>query len=100
VSLQVIGTVLGRTGTLSLQLALERLGFAPCEHMISPFTEEARVTRWREATHRTSAGAPVDWGSLFGGYRATVDWPGVIFWRILVAAYPDARVVLTARLPW
>ena len=29
-SLDVIGAGLGRTGTLSLKMALEQLGFAPC----------------------------------------------------------------------
>ncbi len=33
-TLQVIGASLGRTGTLSLKLALERLGFGPCYHMV------------------------------------------------------------------
>lgn len=31
--LQVIGAGFGRTGTTSLQAALERLGFGPCHHM-------------------------------------------------------------------
>ena len=31
-TLSVIGAGLGRTGTLSLKLALERLGFGPCYH--------------------------------------------------------------------
>jgi hypothetical protein len=29
-ALKLIGTGLGRTGTLSLKLALEQLGFGPC----------------------------------------------------------------------
>ena len=33
-ALKVIGAGLGRTGTLSLKLALEHLGFGPCYHMI------------------------------------------------------------------
>ena len=34
VGLKVIGSGLGRTGTLSTKLALEQLGFAPCHHMV------------------------------------------------------------------
>ncbi len=32
-SLQIVGAALGRTGTNSLKLALEQLGFGPCHHM-------------------------------------------------------------------
>jgi hypothetical protein len=32
-SLAVIGPGFGRTGTMSLKLALELLGFGPCHHM-------------------------------------------------------------------
>ena len=43
-SLKLIGAGLGRTGTLSLKAALERLGFAPCYHMIEVLTVPDRVT--------------------------------------------------------
>ena len=33
-ALQIVGAGLGRTGTLSLKVALEQLGFRPCYHMI------------------------------------------------------------------
>ena len=39
-SLTVFGVGLGRTGTYSLKLALEKLGFGPCFHM----EEFARTT--------------------------------------------------------
>lgn len=32
-------------------------------------------------------------------YQATVDWPGMDFWRELGAAYPEAKVILTVRDP-
>ncbi len=32
--LEVIGVGYGRTGTLSLKTALERLGFGPCYHAV------------------------------------------------------------------
>ena len=98
-SLEVIGVGFGRTGTLSLKLALERLGFAPCEHMTELFADQVRVDRWLEAARRKQTGEPIDWGPLFDGYRASVDWPGVSFWRELVAAFPEAKVVLTVRDP-
>jgi Sulfotransferase domain len=33
VTLEVIGAGFGRTGTMSLKVALEELGFGPCYHM-------------------------------------------------------------------
>ncbi len=96
-TLQVIGAGLGRTGTLSLRAALERLGLAPCEHMTNAFAHPERFSLWLEAARRKRAGEPIDWRPLFAGYRATLDWPGAWFWRELVAAHPQAKVILTVR---
>lgn len=98
-TLQVIGAGLGRTGTLSLHEALERLGFAPCEHMTKSFAQPERFVHWLEAVRCKHAGEAIDWRPLFTGYRATVDWPGAYFWRELTAAHPDAKVILTVRDP-
>lgn len=98
-TLAVVGAGFGRTGTLSLRDALERLGFAPCDHMSHTLDRPERFARWLDALARKRAGQPVDWRPLFAGYRATVDWPGAYFWRELVAAHPQAKVVLTVRDP-
>jgi hypothetical protein len=98
-TLAVIGVGLGRTGTLSLHAALERLGFAPCEHMTNCFAHPERFALWLEAARRKRAGEPIDWRPLFTGYRATIDWPGAFFWRELTAAHPEAKVILTVRDP-
>jgi hypothetical protein len=98
-TLAVIGAGLGRTGTLSLHAALERLGFAPCEHMTNCFAHPERFALWLDAVRRKRAGEPIDWRPLFTGYRATVDWPGAFFWRELTAAHPEAKVILTVRDP-
>ena len=71
-SLEVIGVGFGRTGTMSLKMALERLGYSPCYHMIELFKHPEHVERWEAAVR----GEPVDWEEGFAGYRATVDWPG------------------------
>jgi len=49
--LDVIGAGLGRTGTLSLKLALEQLGFAPCYHMLEvrPVPERVLVFDAKQA---------------------------------------------------
>lgn len=93
--MDVIGVGFGRTGTASMQLALERLGYGPCYHMVEAVAERARIRAWT----RVFAGEPTNWDELFDGYRSTVDWPAAAYWRELVDAYPDAAVVLTVRDP-
>jgi hypothetical protein len=91
--LTVIGAGLGRTGTLSLKLALEQLGLGPCHHMREVFQHPRLLRYWEDA----AAGRPVNWEEVFAGYRSTVDWPSTHFWRELAAAYPQAKVILTVR---
>lgn len=93
--LQVIGAGFGRTGTMSLKLALEQLGFAQCYHMFEVMSHPDHVPLWR-AAHR---GEPIDWDSLFDGYLAAVDWPSCNFWREQMVAFPEAKVVLSLRDP-
>jgi hypothetical protein len=93
--LEVIGAGFGRTGTMSLKVALEELGYGPCYHMVKLFEHPNHVERW-EASVR---GEPVDWEEMFVGYRATVDWPGAAFYKELSERYLEARVILTVRDP-
>lgn len=98
-TLQVIGAGFGRTGTLSLREALVRLGFGPCDHMLENIERPERFALWHDAFRRKQAGQPIDWRPLLAGYRAVVDWPGTYFWQELVAAHPEAKVILTVRDP-
>lgn len=93
--LKVVGAGLGRTGTKSLQLALERLLGRPCYHMTEVFAHPEHVPLW----HAAALGENVDWSQIFDGYLATVDWPSGAFWRELSAAYPDSLVILSYRDP-
>jgi hypothetical protein len=93
--MRVIGVGFGRTGTASLKEALESLGAGPCYHMRDVVERPARSRPWLAA----AAGDRPDWTDVFAGYASTVDWPGAAFWRDLVAAFPDAKVVLTTRDP-
>jgi hypothetical protein len=93
-SLKIIGAGLGRTGTLSLKLALEQLGFGPCYHMVEVMLHPEATALWINAAD----GNP-DWEAIFNGYVATVDYPGCGFWRQLADFYPDAKVLLTVRDP-
>lgn len=94
-ALKVIGAGLGRTGTLSLKLALEELGFDKCYHMYEVIAHPEDIAVWEAA----GRGEPVDWEALFQGYQATVDWPSCNFYAELLKLYPDAKVVLTVRDP-
>jgi len=93
--LSVIGAGFGRTGTLSLKLALEELGLGPCHHMEEVMAHPEQIPVW----HAAGRGEPVDWDALLRDYRSTVDWPSAQFWRELADRYPVAKVVLTVRDP-
>lgn len=91
-ALDVVGVGFGRTGTNSLKLALEQLLGGRCHHMHEVFERPEVIPLWMDA----AAGRP-NWDELFAGDVATVDWPGAAFWRELVAANPDAVVLLSMR---
>ncbi|MGC0416859.1 sulfotransferase family protein [Embleya sp. AB8] len=95
--MDVIGVGFGRTGTLSLRIALERLGFGPCYHWTTLFEEPERVAHWEQVLAHHERGETPPWERVYAGYRAAVDWPTAAFWREVVDAYPLAKVVLTVR---
>ena len=94
-TLRVIGTGFGRTGTDSMREALTILGFGPCHHMFEVIDNPVQKQRWRAMV----AGGPKDWDSLFEGYTSCVDWPSAAYWRELIEVYPEAKVILTWRSP-
>ena len=92
-TLKVIGAGLVRTGTLSLKLALEHVGLGPCYHMSEMLSQmRSHLPLWIE-----SAKGNPQWDTIFANYQSTTDYPGCMFWRELVAKYPDAKVILTTR---
>ena len=92
-SLAVIGAGFGRTGTLSISVALDRLGYGPCYHMDNVFASAEHLARWQAVAD----GDPADWSSIFAGHAATIDWPGMLYYRELADAFPDAKVLLSIR---
>ena len=90
--LKVIGAGFGRTGTLSLKHALERLGLGPCYHMAEVAAHPEHVDLWRRAWRGEDP-----WGEIFADYHAAVDWPAAAFWPRLMDHYPDAFVLLSLR---
>ena len=92
-ALKVVGAGFGRTGTLSLKHALEKLGYGPCYHMMEVFPRPDHVAMW----HGLAFTQSMDWDLLFRDFAATVDWPAARWWREIAAHYPDAKVLLSVR---
>lgn len=93
--LAVVGAGYGRTGTLSLKLALDQLGFGPCYHMLEAWNRPDHREMWSRAID----GEQIDWHVLFADFRSTCDWPACSFWMQIKEANPGAKVVLTRRDP-
>ncbi|MEJ2016150.1 MAG: sulfotransferase [Limibacillus sp.] len=94
-TVKIIGAGVGRTGTYSLKLALNQLGFGPCHHMEEVlFNLPSQVPLWSAAVEGRA-----DWDAIYQGYSSAVDWPTAGFFRELHAAYPEAKVILTLRSP-
>jgi hypothetical protein len=92
--MKVIGAGLPRTGTLTQKVALEMLGFGPCYHMVNVLGDLEQVPLWRGALEGRH-----DWDQILDGFQSCVDWPTSFYYRELVEAYPDAKVVLSVRDP-
>lgn len=93
--LRVIGAGMGRTGTSSLKYALEQLGFAPCHHMEEVIKHPEEVPTWQAAAR----GEAIDWVTFMRRWAAAVDFPSALYYRELMAAFPDAKVILSLRDP-
>ena len=91
--MKIIGAGLGRTGTFSLKMAIDSLGFGPTHHMEEVFRDLPKhVPLWAAA----AAGVP-DWPTIYAGFHSATDWPTAGFVPELVAAYPQAKFILTLR---
>jgi hypothetical protein len=65
--LRVIGAGLPRTGTASLKVALEILGFGPCHHMSEIMQKPNRALEFIRAYD----GEKIDFHKLMEGYGST-----------------------------
>jgi hypothetical protein len=92
--LKLVGSGLGRTGTKSMQTALDMLGWGPCHHMVEVFKHPESMALWVEA----SEGRP-DWDLILKDYQSMVDYPGAAYWREIAAHFPNAKVLHTVRDP-
>jgi Sulfotransferase domain len=92
-TLEVVGAGFGRTGTLSLKAALERLGLGPCYHMAEVIKNPPYAEHWMQAAE----GRKADWDAVFKGYRSSVDWPACAFYADQARHFPKAKVLLSVR---
>lgn len=93
--LKVIGSGFGRTGTLSLKMALEEIGYGPCYHMQEVIKRPSHIKLW----HQMANGQRVDLHQIFADFQATVDFPANVIYKELMALYPEAKVIHTIRDP-
>lgn len=87
-----------RTGTMSLFIALQRLGYTPY-HMIVAMDD---LDLWREALTAKYHDQGKKWGrdefdKLLSNYDSILDVPAICFVEELVVAYPEAKVILNHR---
>ncbi|MEO5907174.1 MAG: sulfotransferase family protein, partial [Saprospiraceae bacterium] len=94
-ALKVFGTGQGRTGTTSLKLALEHLGFGKCYHMFELMAHPDQIIYFEKAER----GEKVDWDKLFEGYQSACDMPVIRYYEDILKRYPDAKLVHTTRDP-
>ncbi|KAL5246625.1 hypothetical protein ACHWQZ_G018739 [Mnemiopsis leidyi] len=94
--IKVLGVGLGRTGTLSMKVALEELGFTPCHHMRDTISDPTdRNNLLTTLLHNKEDEAALS--AYFAGYRAAVDQPGNMFYRQLMKMNPSLKLILTVR---
>ena len=112
-NLKVIGSGLGRTGTLSLRRALHQLGFHPCHHgfevmgCVSGLVEVTGNstlkdwTKWADAAEAKALGDERKCKKILleltRPYVSITDEPGCYFFKELAEMNPDALVVQTVR---
>lgn len=92
-AIEIIGAGLGRTGTLSLQAALEELGYGKGYH----FVDFSHAKQWADlANGKTSVDSIIDL-IVEGAFTSTMDNPSADIYEDLFRRFPDSKVVLTVR---
>lgn len=102
VPVKVIVCGLSRTGSSSIRAALKQLGYNDVYHYFSVLAENPRDSDlWIEAFQGKFRGdkpfSRADWDQLLGHCEVLNDTPCNVFVEELMEAYPEAKVILTAR---
>ncbi|CAB9531315.1 expressed unknown protein [Seminavis robusta] len=101
--MKVIGAGLGRTGTSSFVVALQRLGLKSYHFQDGVVDTPGHVDIFlRHAiaiVHQNGRGnvGEIIQGISMAGFNATADYPTCLLYRELMEEYPNALVVLTVR---
>jgi len=96
--MKVIGAGFGRTGTRSLQLALDQLGYKTY-HMLEAVRYSNQMIEWgRYARGEISEDEILDLVASWG-YTAGVDFPICSLYQTALKRHPDTRVILSVRDP-
>lgn len=101
VPMRVLVFGLMRTGTSSIRVALSRLGFDDVYHMTCVFRDPDDAQWWLRAGeakwNNKGTFTRQDWDRLLGHCQAVCDLPPAAFAEELIAAYPEAKVVILNR---
>ena len=85
----------GRTGTRSLKYALEILIGEPSYHMQNILLNKKDAKIWHDSIFKHNE--TFDWEKIYKGYGACLDFPSCNYYKELMKAYPEAKVILTVR---
>jgi hypothetical protein len=103
--LKVVGVGFGRTGTYSVKLALEELGLPTLHTQHLYESENENIFKmWTDLIFQPS----LDAGHAFlgepdfdvitqHGFQATMDFPVALYYKEIMAKYPDCKFILTTR---
>ncbi|MCJ1310712.1 hypothetical protein MMC25_004378 [Agyrium rufum] len=100
--MQILVIGMMRTGTMSMRTALEKLGYPNIYHMVDVMQNPRDCDMWAEALDAkySGVGKPYDrkdWDSLLGDFNGCIDLPAAAFMPELIAAYPNAKVIVAER---
>ncbi|KAJ6595783.1 hypothetical protein DFH09DRAFT_1135632 [Mycena vulgaris] len=101
--MQVLALGFPRTETASMKIALETLGYVRTNHGFDvDRSKPAELDMWNAAIRAKfyGGGTPYgreEWDRLLGNCQAVSDAPHILFAKVLIAAYQDAKAVLTTR---
>ena len=99
VAMEVLSLGMPRTGTASMQAALQLLGYSDVHHGFALVDQPYSSNLWEKAVEAKFLlkGVPCDramFDALLGGYAATTDAPSAFFAEELLASYPHVRFPL------
>ena len=93
--MKVICAGWGRTGTRSLKYALEHINGQPSYHMQNILLNKRDAKLWYDIIFNNPK--TIKWDEIYNGFGACLDFPSCNYYKELMDAYPDAKVILTVR---